>query len=434
MEGSSRFRFCIHRWTIGVCLSCGENTLWSAVNPSVRLCPMIPSIAVTMKKQTTVIMKKQIAVFTSLVLALAAQGSIIQFDLSPAGSDAAAGLSPLNEVPARTNSTGSGGELLGGISFNTDSNILTLALGFGSAAGFTDLTAPATAAHIHGPAGPGTNAAVLVHLTPLFFTPTDSARGAIIFGQVAIPTNEVANLLAGLHYINVHNTNFPGGEIRGQLIPILNRPPLVSCPPPYTVECGGAATISVNVSDADANALLIVWTVNGVVMQTNLLAAGTTVAVQAVNFTAEFPLGTNVVSVAVNDGAAETVSCSTTVTVVDTIPPVITSVKATPSVLWPPNHKMVALAATATVVDVCGTTTWKITAITSSEPVNSVGDGNTSPDWEITGAHTANLRAERSGVTGPRIYTITVQAEDAAGNLSQPKTVTVTVPHNKGGK
>ena len=120
--------------------------------------------------------------------------------------------------------------------------------------------------------------------------------------------------------------------------------------------------------------------------------------------------------------------------VVDTIPPIVTSTKATPNVLWPPNHKMVAIAVDAAVADICGGTTWKITSITSSEPVNSVGDGNTSPDWEITGVHTANLRAERSGVTGPRLYTITVQATDEAGNVSQTKNVIVTVPHSKNGK
>lgn len=379
-------------------------------------------------------MKKQIAIFTSLVLIAVGHVSAIQFDLSPAGKDVAVGLSPLNQVPAVTNSTGSGNELFGGISFDTNTLTLTLALGYGSAAGFTDLTAPASAMHIHGPAGPGTNGPVVVDLAPYLFLPGDPALGGIIFGQVVIPTNQVADLLAGLNYINIHTTNNPGGEIRGQLIPDLNQEPAISCPAPYTVECGGAASVSVNVSDANADALTVVWSVNGVVIQTNLLAAGTTASAQAVSFTAEYPLGTNTVAVSVTDSAGASAACSTTVTVVDTIPPVITSVAATPNALWPPNHKMVKIAVSATVEDVCGPTTWKITSITSSEAVDAIGSGNTSPDWTITGAHTANLRAERSGVTGPRTYTISVQAEDAAGNLSQTKTVTVTVPHSKGGK
>lgn len=377
-------------------------------------------------------MKTHITVSTLLGLAVCAQAAIIQFDLSPAGTDAAVGLSPLNEVPGITNSTGSGNEISGGISFDTDTSLLTLAVGFGSAAGFTDLTAPATAMHIHGPAGPGTNATVIVNLAPYLFSPADPARGGIIFGQVPIPTNAVPDLLAGLHYINVHNTNFPGGEIRGQLIPIVNTAPLVECPPPATVECGGAISLTARVSDAEGDALLVVWTVNGVVIQTNQLAAGTTSVPNDVVFTAEFPLGTNTVAVAVSDSGGLAANCSSTLTVVDTIPPVVTSVKATPNSLWPPNHKLVSVNVQATVSDLCGPTTWRIVSITSSEPVNGKGDGNTSPDWEITGAHTAKLRAERSGKTGPRTYTITVQAEDAAGNTSQTKTVNVVVPHSMG--
>ena len=49
-------------------------------------------------------------------------------------------------------------------------------------------------------------------------------------------------------------------------------------------------------------------------------------------------------------------------------------------------------------------------------------------------SRTAKLRAERSGLTSSRIYTITIEATDVSGNVSQPKTVIVTVPHSKGGK
>lgn len=376
-------------------------------------------------------MKKHIAVIISFALTVAAHAKTVQFEISPAGTDAAVGLSPLNEVPARTDSAGSGGEISAGISFNTDSNILTLALGFGSAAGFTDLTAPATAAHIHGPAGPGTNAPVLINLTERFFRPSNPARGAIIFGQVNVSTNDVENLLAGLTYINVHNTNFPGGEIRGQLIPLINNAPVVSCPAPRTVECGGATTLSAQVSDAEGDALTVTWLVNGAVVKTAELAAGTTTTPAETSLTAEFPLGTNAITVTVTDSGDNTSSCSTTLVVVDTIPPFVTRVTATPNVLWPPNHKMVPIAVTAVVTDVCGPSSWKITSITSNQAADAIGSGNTSVDYEITGKHTANVRSERSGTSVSRIYTITIEAVDAAGNKSQPKTVTVTVPHDK---
>jgi hypothetical protein len=71
-----------------------------------------------------------------------------------------------------------------------------------------------------------------------------------------------------------------------------------------------------------------------------------------------------------------------------------------------------------------------ITSVQSNEPVNGLGDGDTAPDWQITGNHTVSLRAERSGKGSGRIYTITIQATDAAGNMSTPQTVTVKVPHS----
>jgi hypothetical protein len=74
-----------------------------------------------------------------------------------------------------------------------------------------------------------------------------------------------------------------------------------------------------------------------------------------------------------------------------------------------------------------------IVSVSSNEPVNGPGDGNTAPDWEITGDLTVNLRAERSGTGNGRTYTITVMCTDAYGN-SSTETVCVIVPHNKSKK
>jgi hypothetical protein len=67
-------------------------------------------------------------------------------------------------------------------------------------------------------------------------------------------------------------------------------------------------------------------------------------------------------------------------------------------------------------------------SVTSNEPVNGTGDGNTAPDWEVVDAHNVRLRSERSGGGSGRIYTITITCTDGGGN-STVKTVTVTVPH-----
>lgn len=212
---------------------------------------------------------------------------------------------------------------------------------------------------------------------------------------------------------------------------ITNGPPSVTCPAASTNECGTLTTATAVVSDPDGDALTVVWSVNGVAIQTNDVPASTNSS--SVTFSAHLSLGTNTVSVAATDTATNTTTCSTTVTVVDTTPPVIESVSATPNVLWPPNHKMVAIKVQARVTDTCSTTTWKITGVTSNEAADAKGSGKSAPEWQITGDHTLKLRAERSGKGSGRIYTITIQAKDASGNTAS-KTVTVTVPHDQGKK
>jgi len=74
-----------------------------------------------------------------------------------------------------------------------------------------------------------------------------------------------------------------------------------------------------------------------------------------------------------------------------------------------------------------GAVACRIVAVTSNEPIDALGDGDTAPDWEITGDLTLNVRAERSGSGTGRVYRITIVCTDAAGNQSTSMT-TVTVP------
>jgi len=288
--------------------------------------------------------------------------------------------------------------------------------------------------HIHAAAPVGQVAGVLFDLAPFHFPYVNPTNGGLILGAVVYSTNDVAALLGGSNYVNIHTELNPGGEVRAQLIPVVNGPPSVSCPPAATVECGSPANVSVVVSDPEGDALSVVWSVNGVTAHTNALGASSPGVAANVIFAAELPLGTNVVAVTATDSATNSASCSTIIVVVDTIPPVIMSTAANPKTLWPPNHKMIPIKVSAVVQDACGPTHWKIISVKCSQPVNGLGDGNTSPDWQITGDHTVNLRAERTGTSSAdRIYTLTLQAEDAAGNRSVTKTVTVNVPKSQGG-
>lgn len=362
--------------------------------------------------------------------ALSTQAAQIKFALSPPGTDVAVGLSPSNEVPAVTNSTGSGNTISNGIFLDTSTAILHFTVGYGSAGGFTDLTGEATGMNIDGPAPAGQNANVLVDLGAINVPATNPALGGTIIGDIPFPTNAIADLLAGSNYVNILTVLNPGGEIRAQLIQVPNGPPSISCPAASTNECGTISTVSATVSDPDGDALTVVWSVNGIAIQTNDLPASTNSS--SVSLSAKLGLGTNVVTVTATDTAGNVSSCTTTIIIVDTTPPVIESASATPNVLWPPNHKMVTIKVQAQVTDTCGPATWKILSVASSEAADAKGSGKkTTTDWQITGDHTLQLLAERSGKGTGRIYTITIQAKDQSGNTAS-ETLTVTVPHDQG--
>ncbi len=109
-------------------------------------------------------------------------------------------------------------------------------------------------------------------------------------------------------------------------------------------------------------------------------------------------------------------------------PPKVINPSSTPSQLWPPNHKMANVAVAYTIADNCGPVTVTL-SVTSNEPINGTGDGNTAPDWIVVNDHLVQLRAERAGTGTGRVYTITITATDCAGQ-SGSATVTVTVPHD----
>ena len=119
----------------------------------------------------------------------------------------------------------------------------------------------------------------------------------------------------------------------------------------------------------------------------------------------------------------------------DTTPPHVSCV-ANPSVLWPPDHQLVSIGVAVTVTDAeSGPAGFILTSITSSEPDTGFGSGDTPNDIvgfvvgtpDISG----ELRAERSGSAGGRVYTLTYTGFDNAGNSATCQT-TVSVPHDQG--
>jgi hypothetical protein len=136
--------------------------------------------------------------------------------------------------------------------------------------------------------------------------------------------------------------------------------------------------------------------------------------------------------VIVSDG--KLASHHTTVTIevpADVQAPVFRALSASQAAIWPPNHQMVPITLTAALADNRDPSlTARIVSVKSNEPANARGDGNTAPDFRVTGDLTLELRAERSGTGNGRVYTITVESVDRAGNVGRA-TVNVAVAHNR---
>lgn len=108
------------------------------------------------------------------------------------------------------------------------------------------------------------------------------------------------------------------------------------------------------------------------------------------------------------------------------------AIVATPSILWPVNHKMIPVSIEISVSDNRDPSPIVILdSITSNENQDALGDGHTSPDIQMDGSGKILLRAERSGPGSDRVYTITYSARDKSGNLSNAST-RVRVPHDRG--
>ncbi len=116
-----------------------------------------------------------------------------------------------NEVPvSATSATGNATVVL-----NAAQTQLSISCQFQSLAGTY------TASHIHGPAPFGVNASVkwgfVAPAAPWVLSNANHDGTLTNFIVGGITATDVANLNAGLFYVNVHSTTYPGGEIRGQL-------------------------------------------------------------------------------------------------------------------------------------------------------------------------------------------------------------------------
>jgi len=87
--------------------------------------------------------------------------------------------------------------------YETDSNLLSWEISW------SGLLGSPTLMHFHGPASPSENGDVQVSL---------GVAGLPVTGNTVLSENQEADLLAGLWYVDLHTTEYPDGEIRGNLV------------------------------------------------------------------------------------------------------------------------------------------------------------------------------------------------------------------------
>lgn len=109
-------------------------------------------------------------------------------------------------------------------------------------------------------------------------------------------------------------------------------------------------------------------------------------------------------------------------------PPACDLAQVSPALLWPPNHKLVPVTITGVSDPNNNPVTITITGVTQDEPVNGLGDGDTSPDAVIQGS-TVRLRAERSGAGNGRVYEVHFSADDGQGGTCSGS-AKASVPHS----
>ncbi|MFC2156533.1 SBBP repeat-containing protein [Acidobacteriota bacterium] len=143
-------------------------------------------------------------------------------------------------------------------------------------------------------------------------------------------------------------------------------------------------------------------------------------------------VGTHIITWTYTDDSGNSTTQDQIVVVEDNTAPQITTITTSRGRLWPANHQMITITLTGEATDNCDPEPkFKILSVTSNEPINGLGDGDTAPDWEIKGDMTVDLRAERAGGGNSRLYTITVEVTDVTGNKTTG-TVKVIVPKDMG--
>jgi hypothetical protein len=303
---------------------------------------------------------------------------------------------------------------------------------------FFDVTGAGETSVTTSAAGPALPSAFQLGDPPMFYNLATTAvfDGAITvcvdFGGASFPAGADLRLLhfEGGAWHDVTTSGPTGTVICGMVTSLspftiarlVDQAPVANAGSGQVLECcapaGNPVTLNGSASsDPDGDALTYVWTDGEGQVVGHTASVGLTL-----------PRGDYTFTLTVTDPYGKASSAATHVTVEDTVAPTL-AVTMTPSVIWPPDNKLVTVVATIQVSDACDASPRvALVSITSNE---ALAAGDIQGAAFGTDDRTFQVRAKRAGRGTGRTYTITYRVTDAAGNSTEQQ-VQVVVPHDQG--
>jgi len=147
-----------------------------------------------------------------------------------------------------------------------------------------------------------------------------------------------------------------------------------------------------------------------------------------------FAMGPTTVTCTATDDSGNSTTHTFVVTVTNSAPS-CSAATLTRTSLWPPNHQWVPISLVGATDADGDALTITVNSISQDEPINGLGDGDTSPDGDGIGTSTAMVRAERQGTPrapgNGRVYHISFTVSDGLGGTCTVPDATVGVPHDQ---